>query len=69
MSAPALLRGLSERAIRVVVTGDRLRLRGPQDVLTAEAMTRCFLVAPVEGDCAMTFLLSPCFRHDHKDRP
>jgi tubulysin polyketide synthase-like protein len=36
VTAVALLRDLSARGIRVVVRGDRLSLRGPGDVLTAE---------------------------------
>jgi hypothetical protein len=36
MNPRAALRELSARGIRVRVTGDRLRLRGPEDVLTAE---------------------------------
>ena len=33
---PAALRELSARGVRVLVAGDRLRLRGPDHVLTAE---------------------------------
>lgn len=36
MNPRAALRELAARGIRVVVTGDRLSLRGPEDVLTAE---------------------------------
>ena len=36
MNPRAALRELSARGIRVVVIGDRLRLRGPDHVLTAE---------------------------------
>jgi hypothetical protein len=36
MNPRAALRELSARGIRVVVIGDRLRLRGPEDVLTSD---------------------------------
>ena len=36
MTAVALLRELDARGIRVVVQGDKVSLRGPGDVLTAE---------------------------------
>ena len=40
MNAQSLLCGLSARGVRVLVRGERLSLRGPEDVLTTDVTQR-----------------------------
>src|SRR5512132_1204312 len=71
MTAVELLRELSGRGVRVRVTGDRLRLRGPQNVLTQnlterlrehkQAILEVIRSQPACGDCGAAILEQPAW--------